>query len=131
VSEEYTVHVRPKGDARAIDFVHDVEAAIGARFSPDAASGGLVVRTSTQIVYAFLEHVPFEDDENVPFSRYPWYLEQTPNKTESARQATQVNMLSIYHALVDTGRYGCCLVYALSELLANNDGLTSRATPGA
>jgi hypothetical protein len=130
MSEEYTIHVRPKGDARAIDFVHDAEAAIGAQFSPDTGGDGLVAMTSTKIVYAYVEGVDLEDDGDVPFSRYPWYLEQIPMKTEEARQATLEHMRSIYGALVATGRYGCCLVHSLSTLLANNDGLTSRAASG-
>jgi hypothetical protein len=130
MSEEYTIHVRPRGDAQAVDFIHDVEAVIGVEFAPDAASGGLIAWPPNQVVYAFVEELPFEDDDNVPFSRYPWYLEQTPAKTESAGQATLGHLRLIYDALVATGRYGCCLVYALSELIANNDGLASRAPSG-
>jgi len=130
VSEEYTIHVRPLGDVQAVHFLRDVETVIGAGFSLDAASGGLIAWPPNQIIYAYVDELPFEDDDNVPFSRYPWYLEQTPAKTEAAQQATLEHMRSIYDALVGTGRYGCCLVYALSELLANNDGLTSRAASG-
>jgi hypothetical protein len=124
------IHVRPKGEAGVTDFVHDVESVIGAEFSPDAASGGLIAWAPTTVVYALVEDISFDDDDNVPFSRYPWLVEQTPDKTESAQQATLENMRSIYDALVDTDRYGCCLVYAFSELLANNDGLVPRTTSG-
>lgn len=130
MSDSYTIHVRPKGDAQAADFIHDVEAVIGATFSPDALSAGLIAWTTNNVVYAFVEDVDFEDDGNVPFSRYPWFVEQTPSATESARHDTQEHMRVIYQALVDTGRYGCCLVYALSELLANNEDLTSDVMPG-
>ena len=130
MSEEYTIHVRPKGSARAVDFLRDAEAAIGATFSPDAGGDGLVASTATKVVYAYVEGVDLEDDGDVPLSRYRWYLEQIPMKTEAARRATLEHMRSIYDALVATGRYGCCLVHSLSTLLANNDGLTSRVMSG-
>jgi hypothetical protein len=91
---------------------------------PAVTSGGLIAWPQNQVVYAFVEELPFDDD-NVPFGRYPWYLEQTLAKTESAEKATLGHMRLIYDALVAMGRYGCCLVYALSELIANNDGCSA------
>lgn len=124
MSESYTIHVRPLRTAQASDFVHDVEMAIGAALAPDPASGGLIASTAANVVYAFVADVDFDDDDEVPFSRYPWYIEQVPATSDTARERTLTHMRMIYQALVDTGRYGCCLVYALSQLVASNDGLT-------
>jgi hypothetical protein len=126
MSQQYTIHVRPKGAVQAADFLRDAELLIGAAFSADVGGEGLVASTSNEIVYAHVEGVDLEDDGDVPFSHYPWYLEEIPMKSEAARQATLEHMRSIYDGLVATGRYGCCLVRSLSTLLANNDGLASR-----
>ncbi|HEX3782773.1 MAG TPA: hypothetical protein VHX38_24165 [Pseudonocardiaceae bacterium] len=121
MSRSYTIHVRPKNGQRPADLVEDTSRILYQNFVANGAGDGSEVLTTAGVVDIYYQHAEFIDSSGIQFSHYPWYVEMSESRVEEARPAVVAQMWLIYHGLVDTGKYGCILVYGLGRQLAIND----------